>query len=402
MNSSPTHPQAPALPRGGDAWSFDWHHPTRVIFGAGTLDQLGEAVAQLGSQRPLLVTDRGIRRAGHVDRAIESLTRAGLVPTVFDRVEENPTTRHVAEGVDIARQASIDLFIGLGGGSSMDTAKGINFILTNGGAMADYWGIGKASQPMLPFVAVPTTAGTGSEAQSFALIADEKTHQKMACGDSKASARIAILDPTITLSQPPRVTAVSGIDAISHAVESFVTLVRHPVSMMFSLQAWKLLSKGFPRVLNNPTDVEARGWMSLGANLAGSAIEASMLGATHAAANPLSARFDLTHGIAIAILLPHVVRWNGQAAPDLYDELWQATLPASLAPGTSADALAQWLEAIVRQAGLPTSLAEAGVNADAIPELAEQAATQWTGKYNPRPVTPSDFEKIYRVAYNSS
>jgi alcohol dehydrogenase len=386
--------------RGGSNQSFDWISRTRVVFGAGSIEQLGMLARESGGQRPMIVTDRGIRSAGHVDRAAQSLSQAGLSPIIFDGVEENPTTRHVADGLEVARRESIDLFIGLGGGSSMDTAKGINFLLSNGGVMADYWGINKASRPMLPLIAIPTTAGTGSEAQSFALIADEKTHQKMACGDQKAAAKIAILDPQITLSQPARVTAVSGIDAISHAVESFVTTVRNPISSMFGLQAWKLLARGFPRVLRNPTDIEARGWMSLGANFAGSAIEASMLGATHATANPLSAHFDVTHGIAIGILLPHVIRWNASAVGELYAELWSATGQSPLPPEESADALANQIRSWTREAGLPITLKEAGISPDSIPQLAQEATTQWTGKYNPKPVNTPDFEILYRQAYN--
>jgi alcohol dehydrogenase len=348
----------------------------------------------------MIVTDRGIVAAGHVDRARHILEQSNLTPVVFDQVEENPTTRHVAEGLEVARRESIDLFIGLGGGSSMDTAKGINFLLTNGGRMADYWGINKATSPMLPLIAIPTTAGTGSEAQSFALIADESTHQKMACGDTKAAARVAILDPVVTISQPPRVSAVSGIDAISHAIESFVTSVRHPVSSMFARQAWILLAEGFPRVLREPNDLEARGLMSLGANLAGSAIEASMLGATHATANPLSAQFDVTHGIAIGLLLPHVIRWNSSAVDRLYQDLWLALGKPTQPEGTYGLALADLVRSWTSQAGLPTTLREADIPPDAIPELARQAATQWTGRYNPRPVTPADLEKLYLQAYN--
>lgn len=395
------HPGRPNE-RGGSDQSFDWRSHTRVIFGPGSIDQLGQLAREMGSKRPFIVTDRGIRSAGHVDRAVESLTSAGLSPVIFDRVEENPTTRHVADGLEVARRESIDLFVGLGGGSSMDTAKGVNFLLTNGGAMADYWGINKASQPMLPLIAIPTTAGTGSEAQSFALIADEKTHQKMACGDLKAAAQIAILDPQITLSQPARVTAVSGIDAISHAVESFVTTVRNPISTMFALQAWKLLAIGFPRVIRNPSDIEARGCMSLGANFAGSAIEASMLGATHATANPLSAHFDVTHGIAIGILLPHVICWNASAVGELYAELWTAAGQSPLSPEESAIALANQIRSWTREAGLPITLKEAGISPDSIPLLAQEAATQWTGKYNPKPVSPPDFENLYRLAYNDA
>ncbi|MCY2967984.1 MAG: iron-containing alcohol dehydrogenase, partial [Planctomycetota bacterium] len=202
--------------------SFDYEPRTRVVFGAGKLTELGTLALELGARRGLLVTDRGLAKAGHPQRGIALLEQAGLTVTVFDDVQENPTSDDVERGLAVARAAQIDLLIGLGGGSSMDCAKGINFLLTNGGVMEDYWGTGKAKLPMLPMIAVPTTAGTGSEAQSYALIANTRTHMKMACGDPKAACKIALLDPELTLSMPPSVTTASGIDAVSHAVESYV------------------------------------------------------------------------------------------------------------------------------------------------------------------------------------
>src|SRR3712207_159182 len=201
---------------------FDFHTPTRVMYGAGALLRLGELARELGDTRVLLVTDPGLKAAGHPRRAEQSLRDAGLEVFVFDRVEENPTSRHVEEGAIFAKPLGVDLIVSVGGGSAMDCAKGINFLLTNGGQMADYKGFGKAKKRMLPSIGVPTTAGTGSEAQSYALIADEKTHLKMACGDRKAAFRVAILDPELTVSQPAKVTALTGIDALSHAVESYV------------------------------------------------------------------------------------------------------------------------------------------------------------------------------------
>ncbi len=222
-------------------------------------------------------------------------------------------------------RANVDLIVGLGGGSSMDCAKGVNFLLTNGGRMEDYWGVGKATKPMLPMIAVPTTAGTGSEAQSFALIAQAESHMKMACGDKKAACRIAILDPELTVSMPASVTAATGIDAISHAVETFVCNRRNAISQLFSRQAWRLISHGFPRVLADPTDLDARGAMLLGAHLAGAAIENSMLGAAHSMANPLSAHFDTTHGVAIGVLLPHVIRLMAQKSSASVRRAWPPT-----------------------------------------------------------------------------
>src|SRR5438128_5578422 len=177
---------------------------------------------------------------------------------VYDGVRENPTTQDVIRCVDAARRAEIDLLIGLGGGSSMDTAKGSNLLLTNGGEMKDYWGVGKATKPLLPLIAIPTTAGTGSECQSAALIMDEVTHHKMACLDPKISARVALLDPELTLSQPARVTACTGMDAISHAVETAVTRKRTDISGIFSREAFRLCFESFSRILANPADLDAR------------------------------------------------------------------------------------------------------------------------------------------------
>src|SRR5262245_42157915 len=199
VSSSPTTAEAPQAESPAPVPAFDYHPLTRVVFGGGTLTRLGELTRELGGRRILVVTDPGLEAAGHPQRAVASLRDAGLEPFVFDGVEENPTTKHVEDGLLFARTNRIDVIVAVGGGSSMDCAKGINFLLTNGGRMPDYKGFGRATKPMLPAIGVPTTAGTGSEAQSFALIADEKTHMKMACGDRKAAFRVAILDPEVTV-----------------------------------------------------------------------------------------------------------------------------------------------------------------------------------------------------------
>jgi len=305
--------------------------------------------------------------------------------------------------VAVAKAAGIDTIVGLGGGSSMDTAKGCNFILTNGGRIQDYWGVGKATKPMLPFLAIPTTAGTGSECQSAALIADEQTHQKMACLDPKCSARIAILDPTLTLSQPPRVTADTGIDAIAHAVETAVTTKRTPLSLMYSRESFKLCVRAFPEVLLNPNDLEARGRMLLGASFAGMAIENSMLGAAHAAANPLTAHYGIVHGEAVGLMLPHVIRFNAEAAATraAYAELARAADVAGVGDDheQALALLLTRLENVLNLASLPRALADCGVEQEAIPALAEEAARQWTANFNPRPLTNDHFANLYRAAF---
>jgi alcohol dehydrogenase len=393
----------PALPIAESLRFFDYQPRTRVVFGLDSVDYVGELAYELGAKKVLLVTDRGIVAAGHAERVRRNLEARSLQVVVFDRARENPTTKCVDDCLAVAKPAGIDTIIGLGGGSSMDTAKGCNFLLTNGGRMQDYWGVGKATKPMLPLIAIPTTAGTGSECQSAALIADEETHQKMACLDPKAAARIAILDPGLTVSQPARVAACTGIDAIAHAVETAVTRKRNALSSMYSLEAFKLCVKSLPEVLLNPKDLEARGRMLLGAALAGTAIENSMLGAAHAAANPLTAHFGVVHGHAVGLMLPHVVRFNGQdpQVRQSYAELASAPEIACVSEGHDQawEALIERLEMLLKLADLPRALADCGVKREMIPQLADDAARQWTGTFNPRTITRKDFCDLYETAF---
>lgn len=380
---------------------FDYEPRTRVVFGPGSVDRLGELACGLNAKRVFLVTDQGLAAAGHEKHGVDALTAAGLHVTVFDDVTPNPTTDDVDRALAVARNSRIDLIVGLGGGSSMDCAKGVNFLLTNGGRMEDYRGIGKATKPMLPMIAVPTTAGTGSEAQSFALIADAKTHMKMAYGDKKAACRVAVLDPELTVSMPAVVTAATGIDALSHALETYVTKSRNPISQLFSRRAWRLLSRGFPQVVHDPEDQNARAAMLLGAHLAGTAIENSMLGATHALANPLSAQYGVTHGTAIGVMLPHVLRYNRDEVCGLYSQLAFDVQLCDLDDPRAADLLADFVGSLVSAAGSPGSLEELGVDPAAIPKLAEEASRQWTGTFNPRVVDETAFEELYECALSS-
>ena len=368
-----------------------------MIFGAGALTQLGDAVRAAGGARVLLVTDPGLAHAGHPQRAVAALREAGLEVFVFDGVKENPTEREVDAGVVAARTHQIDCLVAVGGGSSMDCAKGINFILTNGGRMADYKGHGKATKPMLPSVGVPTTAGTGSEAQSYALITDERSHLKMACGDKKAAFRVAILDPELTLSQPKTVTAVTGIDAVAHAVESFVCTKRNAMSSMCALIAFRHLEPNFETVLQSPHDLAARSAMQIGSYLAGMAIENAMLGVCHSCANPLTAHYGITHGVAIGLMLPHVIRFNAPAAGHLYAEL---VAECGLSNGRpAAEVLAARVAQLTAAAGLPQSLRECNVSETILQLLAEEANQQWTARFNPRPVTDADLLKLYQAAW---
>lgn len=390
--------------------NVDFEHRTRLVFGKGEIARLGKLAQELGAKRALVVSDMGVVTAGHFARGVAALDSSGLQVAAFHGVKENPSTIEVDAGLAVARQFQPDVLIGLGGGSSMDCAKGINFLYSCGGRMEDYWGVGKATADMLPMIAVPTTAGTGSEAQSFALISQAETHTKMACGDRRAACRIALLDPELTVTQPPRVTALTGIDAISHALESYVTRSRNPLSTAYSRRAWQLLSLSFPRVLQTPNDVESRGEVQLGAFFAGLAIETSMLGAAHALANPLTAQFNVTHGQAVGMMLPHVIRFNASRSTEVnswYEELWRdiahdPTASACAVNQSPVAALADYIQQLAARAGLHTELTDCGITARDVPQLAVDATKQWTGNFNPCPLQEGDFRQLYIEALGNA
>jgi alcohol dehydrogenase len=376
---------------------FDFRPRTRVVFAPGAIHRAGEIARELHFHRSLIVADAGVRDSGHLATLRRALDIASIETHVFSDFDANPDSAMVAAGAAFAEPLHVDSIIGLGGGSSLDAAKGINFILTNGGTMADYRGYGKASTPLLPMIAIPTTAGTGSEAQSYAVISDATTHMKMACGDPSAACRVAILDPDLTATTPRPVVAMAGYDAIAHAVETAVSTKRTPLSDVYSHRAWRLLNGAYERVLFSPDDAEARAEMLVGAHFAGMAIEQSMLGAAHACANPLTAKFNITHGLALAILLPHVVRWNTEVARDRYEAML-GTPKRRARDDDPGEWLAIRLEDLASMGNLALKLGDTGVEASAIPELAELAAQQWTGTFNPRPFNAAAAAEIYRAA----
>lgn len=376
-----------------DPYSFELGG-VEVFFGAGQLDRLPELATGLGLKRVLLVTDGGLLKTGHPQRAIQGLEKAGIAVAVFAETAENPDTVHVEKGAEAAREHRADGLVALGGGSSLDTARGLNFLCSGGGRMEDYWGDGHAKGPMLPSIGIPTTAGTGSDAQRFALISQAESHVKMACGDRKARFRQVILDPTLLASAPREVAALAGYDAISHAVESFVSRKSTPFSRLLAREAWQRLEGSLAAHLHFPEVPGPAAEMLLGAHLAGAAIEASMLGAAHSCANPLTAKYGTRHGAAVALFLPHVVRLNAQVVADRYGELAAAVGLAD------AEALVARLVALRREAGLPATLREVGVAEVELPELAAAAARQWTARFNPFPVAEAELLGLYRLAFS--
>ncbi|MGB6223630.1 iron-containing alcohol dehydrogenase [Haloferula sp.] len=366
--------------------SFDARPSPRILFGPGRLSELPDAVKSLGGTNILLVTDTGIVAAGHIRHATGLLRDAGLQVTTYQDTHVNPAESDIEACRAFAADVAPDLIIGFGGGSSMDTAKGCNFLLNNGGRMSDYHGYGHAEKPLLPFIAVPTTAGTGSECQSFAVVSRDGSHEKIACGDPKALAKIALLDPELTLSQPQKVATLTALDALSHALETAVCTKRNPISQAYSRQAFRLISSSIEAVITNTARINNRADMLLGAAMAGSAIENSMLGAAHALANPLTAFFDVPHGHAVALTLPHVIRFNAEdpESAATYDDFSRYL----------GEPLIDWLESIIASAKLP----HLNIDPTRIPELTAAALPQWTGKFNPRPITKSDITALYQAA----
>ena len=385
--------------------TMEFSCPTRIVFGRGELHNLGALTKTLPGQtggplqckRVLLVVDRGVQAAGHAAVATESLRASGIEVTTFSDFRENPTSTMIDRGVAAAADCQPDLLVGLGGGSSLDCAKAINFVFCCGGQIADYRGSGTATADLLPMIAVPTTAGTGSEVQSYAIISDDQTHVKMPCGDRRALPRIAILDPDLITTQPPIVAALTGIDAISHAVETCVTRRRTAASAMFSREAFRHLSGSFTAMIRDPTDLDHAAAMQWGAAMAGMAIESSMLGAAHATANPLTARYGIAHGQAVGLMLPAVVRLNADHdanCQSLYGQLVRTTDP-SISDATAGNWLADRITRWLRTAGLQTgwSTIEPHVDIDA---CATDALAQWTGTFNPVPLTIENVSQLYQ------
>jgi alcohol dehydrogenase len=380
-----------------DPLTFGFTAATRLVVGPGSIERLGAIAREFGATRALVASDAGIVACGHTAAGIESLRGAGIATEVFSAFTENPSASEIEAGTAVARAFRPDLLVGLGGGSSMDCAKGINFLLSCGGRMRDYRGRGTATGPMLPSIAVPTTAGTGSETQSFALITDDETGMKMACGDPRAAFRVAILDVNLTLTQPLSLAALTGVDALAHAVESHVSTAATPASRTFSREAWRLLATNLPHVLSGGGRIEARSAVQFGAALAGLAIENAMLGAAHALANPLTAAHGVIHGQAVGVMLPHVVRFNGPACGAAYADLL-ADVGLAATPADAADTLADWLTGLLAAARLKTSLRSLGIETPDVAALAAAAAGQWTGGFNPRAVAAADLAALYEAA----
>ena len=375
---------------------FGADEKTTVIEGQGCIQQLAGLCSNWKARRVLVVSDPGVVAAGHAGQVMQILAGSGIVCELFAEVNENPSTEDVDRGFAPALAFQPDAIVAVGGGSAIDVAKGVDFLLSCGGRMQDYWGPNKATNPLLPIIAIPTTAGTGSEVQSFALIIDPLSHQKMACGDPSAAPRFALLDPELSLSMPRRVSACTGIDTLGHAVESAVSLPRNAISSAYSREAFRLTSSHLERVLEEPSALDARAGMLRAAAMAGFAIEHSMLGAAHSLANPLSAHLGLPHGEAVGLALPVVVEWNGELdeIAAIYAELLAAAgIEATAQPGRR---LAGYLRDLLQAADMPVQMSELR-DGSLLAILAAEASKQWTAQFNPRPVDVPALTQLLRA-----
>lgn len=353
---------------------FDFRPRTRILFGPGEFARLGEVAREQDATRCLLLADQAMLDAGYAQEAIRSLKARRMEVFAFHDFRPNPTVAMVEAAREYAAPHHVNLIVGLGGGSALDFTKAVNIVISNGGSMRDYWGYGNVPKPLLPMLAVPTSAGTGSEAQTTTSIAD--AGKKLTCGDPKIFFRAAILDAKLTLSQSPALTAASGYDAISHSLETLVSTRRTSISECFSREAWRLLDTHFERVLRVPEDLDARAAMLFGSHLAGMAVEYSSLGPAHACAQPLVENFKLPHGVAIALVLRRAMEWLGEPADRL-----------------------RRLGHLAEVAELPACLRDASIPEHALPRLADEAAAQWTGRFSARPFDAQAALEIYQAAY---
>ncbi len=366
--------------------------PSFVLFGRGALDQVGERARAYG-RHVLVVTDRGLVATGLVMRVTELLQAAGVESTVFDRVEPNPTVTQVEAAIAAGAGRGIDALVSVGGGSAHDCAKMVALVAANGGAVRDYEGSDRAAGPGLPLVAVNTTSGTGADVSRFAVITDADRKVKMVISDRRVMPAVAINDPLTTVGMPKGVTMASGLDAMTHAVEAYVSTAASDLTDLLAWRAAELVNRHLIRAIEHGAHLEAREGMMLASLYAGLAINSALVGATHALAHALGAVLDLPHGVCNGILLPHVCEANYTARRERYDRL--ATIFGGASDGRR---LPRALRLIGDRAGLPRGLAALGVTRAHIPDLVERAVQDMTMSTNPRPLTRAEVAAIYERA----
>lgn len=374
----------------------------RIVFGAGRIRELRPLLTEMACRRPLVILDPGLKASGLLDETLRSLQGGNLGPIEFARVEPDPPESVIQAAVALATEQAADGVIGIGGGSSLDTAKLVALLARSPQPLADIYGVERAKGSRLPLVLAPTTAGTGSEVTPIAVVTTPG-HEKQGVVAPQLLADVALLDPELTLTLPAAVTAATGVDAMVHAIEAFTSkLLKNPISDALALQALRLLHRNLPRVLQDGRDREAREAMLEGSLLAGMAFANAPVAAVHALAYPLGARFHLAHGVTNALMLAHVVAFNLETCPDWYAQLAAAIVPGGEALDRTAAARAflREMQGLNAAAGLPRRLRDVGIPESVLPTLATEAARiERLLRNNPRPVTADDALCLYRQAW---
>jgi alcohol dehydrogenase class IV len=380
--------------------NFEFNNTKSLVVERGGASRLGQRIAQMGYQSVLLVTDPGLMATGMLGVPLQNLSDHQIKVTVFSKVEADPPESVILEATQTALDANVDCVIGFGGGSSMDVAKLVALIAKSKETLASVYGVNNAKGPCLPLVMVPTTAGTGSEVTPISIVTTG-VGEKKGVVSPHLLPQLALLDAELTLGLPKHVTAATGIDAMVHAIEAYTSKrLKNPISDCLAKEALRLLSGSIHVVCSSGNDIDAREKMLLGACLAGMAFANSPVAAVHALAYPVGARFHVPHGLSNALVLPHVMRFNMNEAQTLYSELADVIVPGKgSTTAEKVESFVTYLEGLSREFGLPTKLAEVGIQLSDVQQLAEDAMKQNRLLINnPREVTYEDALQIYQAA----
>ena len=381
--------------------TYGFYIPTVTLMGIGAHKELGEQIKSLGGKKPFICTDKGITKAGLTAQIAELIRKdAGVEPIIFDETIPNPTDKNVHDGLKIFKDKKCDMIISLGGGSSHDAGKGIGIVATNGGNIRNYEGVNKSTKPMPPFIAINTTAGTASEMTRFCIITDTDRKVKMAIVDWRVTPNLAINDPLLMAGMPPLLTAATGMDALTHAIEAYVSTIATPVTDACALQAIDLISKYLRAAVANGQDMEARDKMAYAEYLAGMAFNNASLGHVHAMAHQLGGFYDLPHGVCNAILLPHVERFNMIAKMSRFADIARTLGEPvdGLSQRAAAERALEAIKELSRDVGIPSGLKELGVKEKDLRVMAENAQKDACGLTNPRCPKLEEVIEIYRTA----
>lgn len=379
---------------------YGYFMPTVNLMGVGASKEVGNQVKVLNGSKVLIVTDEFLGKSGMADDIKAKVEEVGAKAIVFAGAEPNPTDKNVHDGLKVFQENKCDMIISLGGGSSHDCAKGIGIVASNGGNIRDYEGVDKCTKPMPPFIAVNTTAGTASEMTRFCIITDTDRKVKMAIVDWRATPNVAINDPMLMVSMPPALTAATGMDALTHAVEAYVSTIATPVTDSAALMAIKLISQNLSKAVANGNNMEARDKMAYAEFLAGMAFNNASLGYVHAMAHQLGGFYNLPHGVCNAILLPHVCRYNLIASPQRFADIAVAMGEniEGMSVRDAADVAIAAIKKLSADVGIPSGLKELGVKEEDLSIMAENALKDACSFTNPRLGTVEDVIEIYRKA----